>query len=131
MVDGWMGFWRTIPMQCLASYRTDVDWSYKSRGDRYVFAASSCNSIHGCLWHHVCIDPVCPDRTSVYTRPSSLYRNHWWSVRTDLTEIHIVAVYKLDFCQASTALTKCPVSSSTGQQVQYTYCGESCLEVYS
>lgn len=118
-MDAWMGSWRTVPKLVIAwnSFVESSDWAW------WAWSVNACdNNIHGyeLLW--MCIGQANVDRISEYRCPSAFYRNQrlWWRTHltaTDTMEICMSLVYE---SHTSVSLTKCPVSSWAGQQVQYT-----------
>lgn len=115
-----MGSWRTILVQRLAwnSFVESSDWAW------WAWSVNACdNNIHGYAWRWMCIGQANVDRISECRYPSAFYRNRWLWVTTCLTVTDTMAIYmsrRSRIPHTSASLTKCPVSSWAGQQVQYT-----------
>lgn len=120
-MDGWMDSWRTILVQHLAwnSFVESSDWAW------WAWSVNACdNNIHGYAWRWMCIDQANGDRISECRCPSAFYRNQQLWLRTHLMATDTMAIYRRRRSRipyhTSASLTKCPVSSWAGQQVQYT-----------
>lgn len=122
-----MGSWRTILVQRLAwnSFVESSDWAW------WVWSVNACgNNIHGYAWRWMCIGQASVDRISEYRCLSAFYRNRWLWVTTCQTVINTMAICRSLVYESHTSasLTKCPVSSWAGQQVQYT-CSDALVVV--
>ena len=115
-----MDSWRTIPklVTALNSFVESSDLAL------WAWSVNACdNNIHGYAWRWMYIGQANGDRISECRCPSAFYHNRWLWVTMCLTATDTMAICRSRrsrISHTSASLTKCPVSSWAGQQVQYT-----------